>query len=87
MEVVRKMNSFSCYGKDFDQNFQKCFEIISIDTFLIGKNKARITYFFSIQMIYTIATITKSKLNKHTTEQYLIFGDQIRETEKINASV
>ena len=38
--------------------------------------------FFSTQMIYTVPK--KNKLNKHTTEPYLIFGDQIGKTKNKN---
>ena len=37
-------------------------------------------FFFSANDLHN--NKTKSKLNKHTTESYLIFGDQIVEKEK-----
>ena len=45
-------------------------------------------FVFSIELIYT-NTILKQKsfLNKHTAEPYLIYGDQIGETEKVKKKI
>ena len=54
---------------------------------LLPTVKIYICFFYTTNDLHKNNTKTKSKLNKRTTEFYLIYGDQIGETRKVKIKI